>query len=70
MTNVNLVRAKMAEAGSVVFAKDLAAILGIAEVTARNKLSGKTPFKSGEIQGFQKAYKLTPEEVQKIFFDE
>ena len=70
MAKLNLIRAKMAEAGSVAFVKDLAAKLGIAEVTARNKLNGKTPFKSWEIQEFKKAYNLTPAEVQKLFFEE
>lgn len=70
MAKMNLLRAQIAAAGSTKPVKTLAEILGIAEVTARNKLSGKSSFKDWEIKKLAQEFKLKPAEIQKIFFEE
>lgn len=67
MANINLLRGKMAEAGSVNFVTDLAILLNISRGAASNKLNNKTPFKEAEIAAMAETYHMTPEEVNKIF---
>lgn len=50
--------------------EDIATVLGIHPLTLRDKINGKTEFKQSEIEAIIKRYKLTPDEVFKVFFTE
>lgn len=67
MANINLLRGKMAEAGSVNFVTDLAILLNISRGAASNKMNNKAPFKDAEIATLAKEYNMTPEDVKNIF---
>jgi len=69
MANINLLRAKMAEAGSVNFVTDLALLLKISRGAASLKLNNKSPFKEAEITTLAERYKMTPEDIKKIFIN-
>ena len=67
MAKLNLLRAKMAAAGSINFITDLAKILHISRGAASLKMNNKSPFKQSEIKTLAKYYNMTPEEVNEIF---
>ena len=49
--------------------KDLADVLGISEQSVSNKINENgTEFKQGEIAKIKDRYKLSPEQVESIFF--
>jgi len=66
-TNLNLLKAKMAEYGTQFFVKDLGRILNISKPTAVHKLRGQAKFKKREILELINYYNLTNEEAKKIF---
>lgn len=69
MANINLLRGKMAEAGSVNFVTDLAILLNISRGAASNKLNNKAPFKDAEIAALAEKYQMTPEDIKAIFIN-
>lgn len=48
--------------------KTVADALGISPQTVSDKLNGVTDFKQSEIQALAERYKLTPAQVDEIFF--
>ena len=50
--------------------EDLAAALNKAPGTLSDKINGKTKFKQDEIAAIALRYKLTAEDIQRIFFAE
>ena len=48
--------------------KTLAAALNISEQTVGDKINGQSDFKQSEIKALINRYKLTPEQVDEIFF--
>lgn len=66
-TNLNLLKAKMAEYGTSFFVKDLCIILSISKPTAVRKLKGQAKFKKREISELIQYYDLSTEEAKKIF---
>ena len=50
--------------------KDLAAALGRTEANISEKISGKTVFRQDEISAIALRYKLTSDDIQRIFFAE
>lgn len=67
MANINLLRAKMAEAGCINFITELAEILQISRGAASLKMNNKSPFKQAEIKALADKYEMTPEDIQRIF---
>ena len=49
--------------------ESLAKFLGISRQTLRSKLDGKSQFKQVEIDKIADRYRLTPEEIHEIFFN-
>lgn len=66
MFKLNLFRAKMAEQEMSV--KEVATAIGINEVTLYRKMKGETDFTRNEIQLIRHVMRMTPEEVDAIFF--
>lgn len=66
-TNLNLLKAKMAEYGTQFFVKDLGRILNISKPTAVKKLKGQAKFKKREVSELIQFYNLSAEEAEKIF---
>lgn len=67
MTDVKLLKSKMALSGDDDFVKCLSQLLHISRQAASEKLNGKTPFKQTEIMIITKRYGLTGEEVKNTF---
>lgn len=67
MTDVKLLKSKMASFGDYDFIKCLSDLLNISRQTASEKLNGKSPFKQVEITLLTKHYGLSGEEVKNIF---
>lgn len=70
MANLNLLRAKMAEAGCINFINEIAADLKISRGAASLKMNNKSPFKQAEIAILANKYNMTPEDIKKIFVNE
>lgn len=66
--NHRKLRAKMVERGYNT--ERLAAALGVAVTTIRNKLAGRTEFTQHEISGICKCLDITCNELLDIFFSE
>lgn len=66
-TNLNLLKAKMAEYGTQFFVKDLGIILNISKPTAVRKLKGQAKFKKREISELIQYFNLSSDEARKIF---
>lgn len=67
MAKVNLLKAKMVEAGSRNPYRTLAEVLGISMTSARNKLNDKSYFVDWEIKRFSEVYNLKAEEIKNLF---
>lgn len=67
MTNLNLLRSKMAAAGYHKFTRDLMIICGVSWTTASHKLNGKADFTQKEIAALRDALHLTGEDIISIF---
>lgn len=66
MFNKDLFRAKLMEHGKTL--KDAAQSIGCSESTLSRKVNGISDFTRNEIQLFRQALKLSPEDVERIFF--
>lgn len=66
MFRKNMFRAKLAEAGITL--KEAAAIIGVSETTLYRKENGQSDFTRNEIQLLKQALKLSPKDVEAIFF--
>lgn len=66
-TNLNLLKAKMAEYGTQFFVKDLGSILNISKPTAVKKLKGQAKFKKREVSELIQYFNLSSDEARKIF---
>lgn len=69
MTNVNLLKSKMAAFGDTEFVSSLAATLNVSRTTASRKLSGDKAFSQSEIVVIAQKYGLSAEEIKEIFVD-
>ena len=67
LTNLNLLKSKMAAIGYTNFTTDLTKLLGIGWTAASQKLNGKTDFKQSEISILTLKLGLTGEDVKQIF---
>lgn len=67
MTNLNLLKSKMAAAGYTTFTKDLAILLAISWTAASQKLNGKANFTQKEITILTDKLRLNGDEVKEIF---
>lgn len=68
-TNVNLLKSKMMEYGHEFYVKTLMDLLGISRTTASRKLKAEIPFSQIEIMKIKIEYSLSPDEINKIFFE-
>lgn len=66
MFNRDMFRAKIVEAGRTM--KDAAAVIGCSEATLSRKVNGTSDFTRNEIQLFRKSFKLSADDVERIFF--
>lgn len=67
LTNLNLLKSKMAAIGYTDFTTDLTKLLGVSWTAASQKLNGKTDFKQSEISILTLKLGLTGEDVKQIF---
>ena len=67
MTNINLLKSKMAAAGYTTFTQDLMILLGVSWTTASQKLNSKANFSQKEISVLTDKLGLTGDEVKEIF---
>ena len=67
MTNINLLKSKMAAAGYATFTRDLMILLGISWTAASQKLNSKANFSQKDISILTDKLKLTGDEVKEIF---
>lgn len=67
MTDVNLLKSKMALFGDTNFVGCLAEILHISRTTASKKLNGNLSFTQPEITILTKKYGLSGDEIKNIF---
>ena len=67
MTDVNLLKSKMALVGDTEFVKDISTILNVSRTTASKKLNNELPFSQTEIAILTKRYNLSAEDIKKIF---
>lgn len=67
MTNTNLLKSRMVEHGDADFISKLAELLNMSRTTASNKLNGKIPFNQYEIAQIAEKYKLSDEDIRRIF---
>lgn len=67
MTNINLLKSKMAAAGYTTFTQDLMIMLGVSWTTASQKLNHKGNFSQKEITILIDRLGLTGDEVKEIF---
>lgn len=67
MTNVNLLKSKMAALGYTDFTSDLMKLLDISWTAASQKVNGKAEFKQSEIAILTDKLNLTGEDVKQIF---
>lgn len=68
-TNVNFLKAKMMEYGHEFYVKALMDLLKISRTTASRKLKAEIPFSQIEIMKIKIEYRLSPDEINKIFFE-
>lgn len=64
--NKDLFRAKLVEHGKTM--RDTAVVIGCSEAALSRKVNGISDFTRNEIQLFRQAFRLTAEEVDRIFF--
>lgn len=69
MANIQLLKARMAEAGAEHFVKELSEVLHITMTTASKKMTNKRPFKIQEVKVLAEKYNLKNQDIKKIFFD-
>ena len=69
MTNVNLLKSKMAALGDTEFVSALSDLLNISRTTASKKLSGEKAFTQSEIILITQKYGLSAEDIKNIFVD-
>lgn len=67
MTNINLLKSKMAALGYTDFTLDLMKLLDISWTAASQKINGKSAFKQAEIAILTDKLNLTGEDVKQIF---
>ena len=67
MTDTNLLKSKMIAVGDEDFIKCIANYLVCSRTTASKKLNGEIEFTQGEIAILADRYKLTSDEINKIF---
>lgn len=67
MTNINLLKSKMAAAGYTTFTQDLMMLLEVSWTTASQKLNHKANFSQKEISVLTDKLGLTGDEVKEIF---
>lgn len=67
LTNINLLKSKMAALGYVDFTGDLAKLLGISWSTASQRMNGKTGFKQSEISILTMKLGLNGNDLKNIF---
>lgn len=67
VTNINLLKSKMAALGYVDFTRDLAELLGISWSSASQKMNGKTEFKQSEISILTIKLGLNGDDLKNIF---
>lgn len=67
MTNINLLKSKMAAAGYTTFTHDMTILLEISWTAASQKLNGKANFSQKEISTLTDKLGLTGDEVKEIF---
>lgn len=69
MTNINLLKSKMAAAGYTTFTQDLMILLGVSWTTASQKLNSKANFSQKDINILIDKLGLTGDEVKEIFMN-
>lgn len=69
MTNINLLKSKMAAAGYTTFTQDLMILLGVSWTTASQKLNSKANFSQKDISILIDKLGLTGDEVKEIFMN-
>lgn len=67
MTNINLLKSKMAAAGYTTFTQDLMILLGVSWTTASQKLNSKANFSQKDISILIDRLGLTGDDVKEIF---
>ena len=67
MTNINLLKSKMAAIGDTDFVKCLSETLGISRTTASQKLNGKKDFSQSEITTLTLKYGFSANDIKEIF---
>ena len=67
--NTNLLKARMVEYGDEDYIEMLTVLLNVSRTTASNKLNGKSPFNQSEISLIAKRYKLSDEDIRRIFVE-
>lgn len=70
LTNINLLKSKMAALGYSNFTLDLMKLLDISWTSASQKINGKSEFKQSEIAILTLKLGLSGEEVKEIFASE
>lgn len=66
MTNINLMKSKMALHGDTI--EMLSDAMRISRMSLSAKINGQREFKQSEIQFIMNQYQLTPQDVVDIFF--
>lgn len=67
MTDIQLLKSKMAANGDNFFMTKLSKVLGVTKPTAIRRLSGDECFTQKDIRLIKERYHLSPDEVDEIF---